>query len=383
VLSDYLSQSNDTDQLQILDLLLSSLYGCVNSDSGFKQFLYSLNEHLSVFSAALCCIDPARRKGYFGWSTGYPPGHVNGLIKTGLIFNDEAVLRASRASSGSIYSFSEGRDDFDIFNQLSLTSKIWAKIVNMKDSACFTFNLDDGRKMALIINRNKQQGVFAKADLQLLNRLASHIERAVSLYITLHHQLQLKQGLDSAINSIDHAMAVYSATGLLINTNKAFINFGEKHQIYQANASKLIFSNKHVDEQFQQLISLFMVAGDDGVKITKTEVMYIKNNENSLLRFHLRALFNDHDQLTGVLVEAKNTLTSIEPTVDLVCKIINCSNAEAKVVLRLLAGEDAATAAKSLCLSPHTVRSYIKEVLSKNDFKRQIDLISVLLKALG
>jgi DNA-binding CsgD family transcriptional regulator len=66
-----------------------------------------------------------------------------------------------------------------------------------------------------------------------------------------------------------------------------------------------------------------------------------------------------------------------------VCKIINCSNAEAKVVLRLLAGEDAATAAKSLCLSPHTVRSYIKEILSKNDFKRQIDLISVLLKALG
>jgi len=367
--------------LQTLDALLHHLYGCINDGDGFDPFLNSLCDYINVFSSALVCIDPIKKKGYFGWSTGYPPGLITGLIKTGLVFNDEAVMRAVKEPPGSIYSFSKGRDDFNITSHVSLNSKVWAKAVNMKDSACYTFALADGRRMALIINRNKQQGVFEQKDLQLLNRLATHIQRAVNLYVDLHKQRQLKQGLDSAINSLDHPMAIYSATGSLVNANPAFIQFGKTHQVFSIKDDAISFHNEDNDEQFQKM--LLMLTLSDEPKSAGMEVMFMKNSEDRLLRLQLRPLYAGDAQLSGVLIEAKDTLMSVEPTVDIIGQVITCSEAEAKVVLCLLAGNDATETAATLSLSPHTVRSHIKEVLNKNNFTRQIDLIAMIIKALG
>ena len=375
------SRTHSEKKLHTLDTLLNSLYSCVNDEAGFTPFLDDLISQFSVFSSALVCIDPKAKKGYFGWSTGYPAGLISDLIRTGLVFSDEAVMRAATEPVGSIYSWSKGVANFNITNHLSVNSKVWAKATSMKDSACYTFALNDGRKIALILNRNEHQGVFFQEDLKLLNRLAAHIQRAVDLYVSLHKQRQLKQGLDSAINSLDHPMAIYSATGSLVNANPAFIQFGKTHQVFVVEDNSLSFLNEDNDEQFQKMLLMLTLVSEP--KAAGMEVMFMKNSEDRLLRLQLRPLYAGDAQLSGVLIEAKDTLTIVEPTVDIIGQVITCSEAEAKVVVRLLAGDDATETAATLRLSPHTVRSHIKEVLNKNNFTRQIDLIAMIIKALG
>lgn len=370
----------DNAELALFDSLVDSLYSCVNSEAGFKPFLESLATHLNVYSTAVACLDIEHKKGFFGWSHGYPPGLINTLIKTGMIFKDDAVQRCAGEQNGSVYSFSDGDPQFDLYPQLSLTSKAWAKLTNMKDSGAYTFDLDDGRRVGLIVNRNESQGVFVQRDLQLLNRLALHIKRAVNLHVALHKQRQLKEGLDSAILSIDYPMALYDAFGEVSHINPAFKAFGQKHQVFEVDQYSIKFFDQQINFEFNQAILSFCL-GDD-VRHNQ-EVLYIRDKSEKLLRIHIRRLSNKDKLTSGVMVEAKDAVTSVVPNTELIRKIIDCSEAEAKVIVSLVEGNDAGQVAEKLFLSTNTVRGYIKDVLKRNDFKRQIDLLATIIKALG
>jgi DNA-binding CsgD family transcriptional regulator len=382
---NYLLPSSTTtaaSQLEHFDQLLTALYACVDHEDGFTQFLQVFRKIFQVKTAALICMRVEPFKGIYSWASGYPPGLIKMLIKTGTLAKDEAIVRAGKEPSGSVYCFSGCNPDYDIFADISPVTKAWLKTVGITDNATLTFEVRSNERFVFLLNRVGKQGIFKQQELELLQRLQPHLERALSLFEALSHEKNVSEGLHSAIDNLHYPVALFSVVGRLVNINQTFRDLGERYGIFRVDDStaQLTFNDKSTEEEFSRHLTacLFNVAQEQA----SVDVMFVKT-EALPVRLTIRPLYNKKKRLSGVMVEARDSNTAKEYSATDVQKVLDCTEAEAKVIAKLLLGDDVAMAAESLNLSAHTVRGYVKSVMSKNDFHRQLDLIAALLKVLS
>lgn len=376
------SKSVPAMQLEKFDELITSLYSCIDHKDGFTPFLQLLRKVFDVKTVALFCMRVKPFKGLYTWVSGYPPGFIKMLVKTGAIAKDESVMRAAREPSGSVYCFSDCRPDYDIAESVGAFSKAWLKAVGVTDNAALTFEMRSGERAVLMFNRAGKQGIFNRLELELLARLQPHVHRALVLYESLSHQKNVSDGLTAAIDSLDYPVALFSMVGRLVNVNPAFRELGKTHAILHIddNTQQIVFTDKSTDAEFSRCLASSLTTEEQ--KQANIELIFVKTKALPV-RLMLRPLYDKNKQVTAVMVEARDANTAIDFDCADVQKVIDCTQAEAKLVVRLLLGDDLNTAAEAMSLSLHTVRGYVKSVMNKNDFHRQVDLVAALLKVLG
>lgn len=369
-------------QLERFDELITSLYTCIDHKDGFAPFLQLLRKNFHVKTAALFCMRVKPFKGFYAWASGYPPGFIKMLVKTGALGKDESVKRAAREPSGTVYCFSDCRPEYDIAESVGPFSKAWLKALGVTDNAALTFEMRSNERTVLMFNRAGRQGIFKRFELELLQRLQPHLQRALALYETLSHQKHVSEGLASAIDSLDYPVALFSAVGRLVSANQAFQGLGKTHSIFRIdeNTQQIDFVDKSTDEEFSRCL-VGCLTNEEQEK-TNVELIFVKTKALPV-RLMLRPLFDKNQRVTSVMVEARDGNTAADYSFADVRKVVDCTEAEAKLVVRLLLGDDLNTAARAMSLSLHTVRGYVKSVMGKNDFHRQVDLIVALLKVLN
>jgi hypothetical protein len=160
----------------LFDRLVTSLYGCVDNNEGFEPFLACIREELGLTSCCLAVIQKEPQlKGLYGWALGYPPGVVPLMLKTGLVFKDEAIARALDAGPSTVFSYADGDPGRDFLAEMSSFSRTWIRAAGIIDSATVAFTNKYQHHVALVLNRHTSNGVRShishRAPIALINIL--------------------------------------------------------------------------------------------------------------------------------------------------------------------------------------------------------------------
>ena len=200
--------SNQTD---MFDKLVTSLYSSVDHKEGFDPFLRHIREALNLVSCCLAVIQKEPQlKGLYGWAVGYPPGVVPLMLKTGLVFKDEAIARALEQGPNTLFSYADGDPDCDVLAGMSTFSRTWIRAAGIADSAAIAFTNKYQQHVILVFNRHKSSPVFSREEMALLGRLKKHAEIALDLYERLHRSEQIFKDLQSSIAVLKQPVAVFS-----------------------------------------------------------------------------------------------------------------------------------------------------------------------------
>lgn len=374
---DSSKRDSSTSYFNEYDQLISLLYDCAASEEGFSPFLSKACEYLNATTGLMCSFDKTTHKGRIVWYHGYPKGLIPLLIKTGASRKDEAMVRALDAEPDTVYSYSKGDECFDILAGMGTFSKTWIKAMGLKDTATFTFELIPNERHVIIFNRIGDQGIFKDTDLDLLHLVSSHIKKAVNFYETLFMQKRINEGFEMALSTVDLPLILFANNGMVAAINDAMEKLNKHYSLFHHTDGQIQFYNESVNAFFErQLLAFFL---EDKERSTLPEVVFIPT-ESEPIRLTLRPLFKKKKRFSGVLIEAKDINSITYPSLELIQSILNVTPSEARIIEFLIRGENVKNIARKIHLSEHTVRGYIKSSMEKNKFKRQIEMISFILK---
>lgn len=368
---------SNTDRL---DRLVTSLYSCVDDSNGFEPFLHCIKEELNLASCSLAAIQRApRMKGLYGWAVGYPPGVIPLMLKTGLVFKDEAISRALEVGPSALFSFADGNPEQDILASMPAFTRTWVRAAGIIDSATVAFTNKYQQHIVLVFNRHRSATIFSAEEMALFSRLKKHVEIAVDLYERMHRCEQGFKDLKSSISLLKQPVAVFSPVGLLITASPTFAELGERYNAFKINQDKreIEFRDEEFSREFHTQVMLY-VTGETSA-LDDNDTLYLAT-EALPIRFSITPVQDSESGKRNVLVEVFDPNLCRTPSSDEIRKVINATESEARVCLALLKGADPADASKELDLAVSTVRSYIKSVLQKNNFNRQVDLVTHLLR---
>ncbi|MCK0153155.1 hypothetical protein MWU49_05550 [Alcanivorax sp. S6407] len=376
-LLDSAASDTTTDRL---DRLITQLYACVDHNNGFEPFLQCIKEELNLVSCSLAAIQKEpQMKGLYGWAVGYPPGVIPLMLKTGLVFKDEAISRALEMGPNALFSFADGKPDHDILASMPAFTRTWVRAAGIIDSATVAFTNKYQQHIVLVFNRHKSATIFSTEEMALISRLRKHVEIAVDLYERVHRSEQGFKDLQSSISMLKQPVAVFSPVGAMVTASPAFRELGRNHDVFEVNeeSREIEFRNEPFSQQFHTQLMLY-ITGETSA-LDDSDTLYLETPALPL-RFSLTPVQNQGNPTRNVLVEIFDPNQTRELSVNEIRKVIHATESEARVCLALLKGADPAETAEQLGLAVSTVRSYIKTLLSKNNFNRQVDLVTHLLR---
>ncbi|MQX53239.1 hypothetical protein [Alcanivorax sediminis] len=368
------------DAIDKLDNLVTSLYSCVEHKDGFDPFLCRIREELDLASCCLAVIQKKPQlKGLYGWAVGYPPGVVPLMLKTGLVFKDEAIARALEQGPNALFSYADGDPDRDVFDGMSNFTRTWIRAAGIIDSAAIAFTNKYQQQVILVFNRHKGSPIFSKQEMALLSRLKKHAEIALDLYERLHRSEQIFKDLQSSIAVLRQPVAVFSPVTLLISASPSFLDIGRRYQVFKVNenSKEIEFRDQAFAKSFYTQLMLF-ITGETSA-LDDNDTLYLQTDALPL-RLSITPVHNEQRNNRNVLVEIFDPNACRTPSTAEIRKVINATEAEARVCLCLLKGASTAEAAEELALAVSTIRTNIKALLQKNSFNRQVDLITHLLR---
>lgn len=373
-----LVHSNQHDQVDRLNRLLTSLYGCVENEKGFTLFLNDLLTELKLHSVALICSRSDPIRSVHSWTSGYPKGLVKTLLKTKLVFKDEAIIKALENTDAGATSFSDCHPDYNIIDHLSLFSKSWAKPIGLIDSASISFSQNHNQQCMLVLNRQKQSGVFSALDLSLLDRLEPHIKQAINLFETLKQRQTDAESIHSAIEHMPNPVAIYSSLGKLLTCNRQFENLGLKYSAFHINTERqqIIFTDTQLHQDFLQSLSMLIIESDH----EKEPQTHFILTDKKPLKISLRPMLSNENVVKSVIIEIKDSNQKVELKASDIQSILQCSKSEANVLNQLTQGKTIEETADILNRSVHTIRSNVKAVMMKNNYNRREDVVADIIK---
>jgi DNA-binding CsgD family transcriptional regulator len=360
------------------DRLLHELFSCIGDEAGFTHFMKALHRELNLVCTGLAGIQLNPSKGLYGWSEGYPKGFIPLLLKSGLLFKDEAIKTGLSLKPGEITSYANFDSNYQIANNLSPFSKTWVTGLGIADSCILNLPVSSNLRFILILNRHKDHGVFLPEDLNLLTKLKPHIERALYLHDQLHQSQRFSNNMAQSMKHLSHAVAVFSPTIQLIAYSEKFKQLGQHYRVFNIDESTLDihFNDPEFSTNFFTEISL--IAGKE-VELGQSYIHYLQTNKLPL-RVCLQATLNKNHGVDNILIEIYDPNTSRALTTKDIQHIVKASDSEANVCLDLLNNLDVKQISENRGLSSHTVRSYIKSLLNKNNMSRQVELITKILR---
>ena len=366
----------------VYDELITALYSGISSQDGFSGFLKRLKLILNAYTAILIVVDINPVKVHYTWAEGYPSGSLALLMKTGAINKDKAILEGVSAAAGGLYSLSKDRADYNPYAGLNPLTKALVKSLGLYDNAGISVAVENqNRRLLLTLNRNLSQGPFFFKELEVLTRLKPHLERAFFLHQLMASGHQKLTSLKASIEQLHYPLAILNLDKTVLSANSALRQLIDKHPNLgiDETTNQLWFADVEFAHTFEN--SCVTISGNYEKK--KIEVTHLFLPTNDLpIRITLKPLRIDGKQTVSLILEFRDGNDQQDYRLRHIQNVLTCSEAEARVLKGLLVYGQASQVAEDLSLSLHTVRSHIKSVLQKNNYTRQIDLLTYLIKIL-
>ncbi len=369
------------EDLQAYNTLVSTLYRCLHDNTGFQPFFDAFKNHFKALQGGILGLTSNPQRMIYGWTFGYPEGFEEWYINSDLPERDEALTHYVKLPPRQFDSLLRGDTSRSILDILSPQSRAWVEEAGMVDSAGMLVTRETGTNVVFIANRHKEFGPYTSDELLQMNLLAPHIENAVALHLKLYETRSDNENLATALNHVKKPLIVFNALGNVAQANDAAQALMENSKSLSINDSeRLQSSDSQITRKLQDAITTCIVLSHKGILSPQT-VFTCRGQER--IAVCLTPLIADSAENNGVLAELFSFDSSLEPDHDRLQTLFHCTPTEAAVAALLAQGLSASDVAERKQISIHTARQHIKSLLAKNGYRKQTELVSMLVRALA
>lgn len=236
------------------------------------------------------------------------------------------------------------------------------------------FYRNDNRRGWISVSRSENDALFSPDEQLLMQRLTPHLKRAFFINIQL---LEAQQSSEVALDSLEHI----AAAAVLLAKNGKVVQHNTRAEPYLRGGGGSIENSviRLPDAKANHRLKEAIAAFDQGAGYHEGVIPFVEHGvRKTALCFPWRSSQAQLDWL-GIkaccIVFILTPCSSTSRTL-LLQKTFDLSQAELKVLLKLMDGKLVADVASDLFVSKATVRFHIRSLLRKTKCRSQIEMIS-------
>jgi DNA-binding CsgD family transcriptional regulator len=367
---------------EALSGLLSSLYEASSNPAMWHPFLQQLGEKTRATSGALLIHDFEGAKYSLSSSWQVHPelvrlyqGHYHtldiwaqkGLAKpSGHVCGSQSLCRLPEMRSTEIYNDFMVRAGIEhgIFGILQNNRSCLASVSLYRDQSC---------------------PEFGSSDLDLLNFLAPHMQRAFKLHVHFAELRSRSEGLEDALNLVATGVMLLNAKGEVVLMNRSASALIQERNGLLVTRGGLRAERQRESELLMKIISeACPTSGSNSPSVGGT--ILVSRRERSSLHVFVSPIRDSSIPLTqsiAVVVFVIDPSQQKRPAQDVLRILFGLTPAESRVALLLGDGHSPRQIASMVGITDNTVRSQIKSIFCKTGVKRQAELVRLLLNHAG
>jgi DNA-binding CsgD family transcriptional regulator len=247
--------------------------------------------------------------------------------------------------------------------------------------------VNDGQRLAsLSVNTGVDTGVFRPRAVELLRLLAPHITKAAKISAAFDLRTLQAKVLEKTLDTLSSGVLLLNAQGQSIYMNTAAQRILHNHSGARLAQGKLVIKDTAAEDAFKASLAALrdparareqppaaIAVADESAPLIMTVLPIETGRRKSLLgafEATVAVFVQNMTALPPMPSEAFSTLYGFTPT-------------ETKVTMALLQGFATADIADILGITEGTVRSHVKNILSKTGTTRQAELVQVLMRAMS
>jgi DNA-binding CsgD family transcriptional regulator len=248
--------------------------------------------------------------------------------------------------------------------------------------------LDSYPAISLLIfqSNNKSEG-WSDNERKYLRRLLPGLLKAHLVHKKLTNAEDRLQMANSAMNGSPRAMIGMSPTGEIFQANDAALDLQDGTTFATQNG-RLTINEPRVMQQLNDKLGEMRILQADSVNQFIWNRSFRSTSDGENYQLMLRGFILDpwhletsaYDRFAVLTIGRPDSAQS--PTVEQLRDFYDLSNAQARVVLALLEGNDVMTSAAKLHISINTMRSHMRSIYAKLGASNQSDLLRLLTRTL-
>jgi len=361
---------------QELSNLLGILYDAADDTALWDRFLEQLARRTQATSAALVLHDFAHAFCSVASSWELNP-ELSRLYEERYHTLDVWAQRASTQAgfvcqSESICPLSELKTT-DIYNDLFVPSGI--------EHAMFAFPENSkSRLFGVSLYRDRSRPEFTESDLEILQLLAPHLQRAFKLHFRFSELKACSSSFESALDMVSTGIALIGFRGEIIFMNRSAVALVAERDGLLATGTgfraELQTESELLTKAIKQATSTFNRTPCVG------DTFLISRRTRPPLQVLVSPIRNSAIQISrniAVTVFINDPMRSQRPPDTLLRSLYGLTPAECRVALLLSDGHAPRRIADIVGVAENTVRSQIKSIYHKAGVKRQGELIRLLM----
>jgi DNA-binding CsgD family transcriptional regulator len=361
--------------------LLGSLYDAVMAPNGFQDFIetFSTAFRLKAVTMVIRHIETQEVKGL--WLCGITKEWLESYM---LDYAREDIL-AQHIMNSPISLFYASNLDIPHPERFAETRfyREWVVPQGVAYAAGGIVLQEGAWLTQLILQRAPDHVPFTREEMDELNQLVPHLQRAIQMR---QRFAELQFGQNFLVGGLD----VLAMPTLLFDEYSRVGHHNRSAAALLADSGALWIENGHlrtrdlaVTRQLNLEIgnAIRLSRGDEN-ELTGVVLLPRPGQMHLMLMIAPLKLANgSRSQGGGALVFAFDPETTPSMTTDLVRRLFGLSEAEAELAVTLCSGKTLDDAATERGTSIHTTRSQLKSIFNKTGTKRQTDLVSLLLSS--
>ncbi|MHA7879024.1 MAG: helix-turn-helix transcriptional regulator [Saccharospirillum sp.] len=376
--------------IDLYDALLESLYRSVEQHSGLEAFLMTLCELLNCYTATLTDQNLRTRRLLSGWFANMPDDAIHWYLSH-LLGRDPLLDKAFEQSTPRFVA-----TNLHFHSTQSALSqrrvRQWKAQLGVSNAASAALSKDPEMARFLTLTRKPGAPPFSSSELALLDRLLTHISRALTLKASLSRAYE--QGLSSiwspVLEQLKLPLVVLDPLFRVSFVNQPARHWLESTQLANLQRQCLIFQSEHHHAAFFLRYQATLKQGS-----------LKKEASHQTLALPPEGVLNKHGlSLTFIPVNADGTDEKPGNAVHAVAVIIHpweqrlsinadetrrrfgLSKTQARVCELLCTGLTPDAIALRLGREPSTVQSHLKALFRKTGTHRQSELVALVLSTL-
>ncbi|MCC0030954.1 MAG: helix-turn-helix transcriptional regulator [Brucellaceae bacterium] len=249
--------------------------------------------------------------------------------------------------------------------------------------------LKDGTKFVIMsLARDEALGPYPDEAVGLMTTLAPHIAKSVAITDTMQHQSIDTSLLAEAIQTIGAAVFLLRANGDIAFMNRAAEALAKEQTIVRVASGRLAATDAAADGRLRQAIAANAqpggdTGGEDGAD-TRSVVLPSRTGDAQVahvlpLNIGGRYAFPGAGQ-AAVAVFVRDPARPMPVFGEALAAMYSLTRAEVRVAVTLAQVQTLEETSSVLGLSPHTVRTHLKNIFEKTGVTRQAELMALVFR---
>ncbi|HEX2019659.1 MAG TPA: helix-turn-helix transcriptional regulator [Aurantimonas sp.] len=229
-----------------------------------------------------------------------------------------------------------------------------------------------------LIHRRANKGEFTREEARKLQVLSQHLARVLEVKDALSSTTLANDGILAAYDALDDGIVIFDQAGIVLHMNALARRLAASRDgITLQNGVLTAADTVSSDALLRMMTSTIKVAAGEQYDLPKPIGIRRQSSPHPLIvRSYVVPNSNPANRIGVIKLQERSAWN--HPTAETIQAATGLTKAEAMLALALLDGVSVVGYAKANDLSEHTVRTHMKNILSKLGLTRQVEVVTLL-----